>query len=770
MSESVLFIQDLAVILLAAAICGFGCSRIGLSPVVGYLAAGLVVGTPQITFPYVTDANRLAVIAQLGVVFLMFAIGLQFRLHKVRELGVRIVIATALTAIIILTVVRGIAGFAGLSDTAALCIAAVFMVSSSAIIGKVLDERALGHERFGQVALGITLMEDIVAVIMLAVLNSYINIEDASAARSPLTTLGMLAGFALLVWVTGLLLMPRLLRRIARNRQPEIGNLIVAGLLLALALIAVRAGYSLALGAFLFGMIVAETLFRPAIERAFKVFKDIFLTVFFVTIGMSIDLAQLPGVLHWVAIGIVGALVGRSLAAALALVVVGERLRPAVQSAVCLTPIGEFSFIIAGAAIAGGLMPPAFQATAVGIALGTSLISPLLMARSNTFTALLADGRHPTIDRLQDGYTRFWQSLGRLPGNSLLWKLLRKRFAQISIEVVLVTAIMVFSGPLFVAFAERLTDSTGIAGARLQLIFWTGLCIVCLVPVVAIWRNCAAVIMILVDYAGQQQIMHRRLLPVLDVVLRSASAVLLALWIWNLLPTGSIRRWVLWAALAGAVVMLAFVRRHVVRWHSQVEIALNEGMDAVPNAVSGRQRFHGHREAGWNLNMEEFVLPDDTVWGGRTLLDTQLRKKTGCSVVGIERHGFALNAIGPHTHLFPGDQLLLLGDARQIEAARAVLDIPTGSLSELGGQRDYILQSFVIDPANHAINQPLAALDWPRAFQVQVLALRRADRQTISPDGTTRIAAGDQLLVFGRPDRIAALADSLAHPAISQNT
>ncbi|MCC5806128.1 MAG: cation:proton antiporter [Opitutales bacterium] len=754
MIDPVYFIQDLAVILLSAAVFGYLCGRAGLSPVVGYLMAGLVVGTPEITVPYVTDTARLEVIAQLGVVFLMFSIGLQFQLRKVRELGGRIVLATAVLAVLVLTMARGSADLLALSGVAGICLAAVFMNSSSAIIGKVIGDEGLGHERYGQVALGITLMEDIVSVVMLAVLGSYLALEVDRAQQSPAGIIVMLAGFAVFVLLVGLLVIPRILRRIGRSGQADLASIFVAGSLLTLALIAVRAGYSLALGAFLFGMIVAETSQRGWIERNFRGLKDVFLTVFFVTIGMTIEVQAIPGALKWILLGTAGALVGRGAAAFVALVAVGERPRQALQSALCLTPIGEFSFIIAGIAVAGGIFSETFQVAVVGTALLTSMVSPLLAKNAPRLTAFLAEGRYPRLDQWHAVYAGLWKG-GGASRSSTFWRIFKVRIAQVVLESVFVLMVLVFAEPVLRWIHSALPLPDYFPEALIVVVFWVGVCLLCLVPLVAIWRNLSAMAMILEDFRGRGTVPGR----ILAAVFHFGYFAILSIAIWNLLPVGTTRVWILAAVVALTVFLVAAGWRNMVQWHSRVEVALKENLSAG-GEKGARRLFESHREDEWKLNIEEFTLPDDTALGGLSLRDCNLRARTGCSLVGIERHGYALRSIGPETQLFPGDELLLLGSRAQITAARRFLGGAAQSEEERPPpQRDLVLESIVIPENDAAVGRKLAELDWTGRYGVQVVALRREGLVAVSVDGSTRIEAGDTLLLMGRTDRIQALAE-----------
>ena len=261
------FIQDLAIILAAAALLGWVCQRMGLSAVVGYLVAGMAAGPFTPPFKLVSDEASIATAAQVGLVFLMFPIGLRLSLRRLQRLGAGLLLAVGLGAVLTYYATRMLGAAVGLDGTETLFLAAMLMVSSSAIIGKVLHETGSGHDRAGQLAMGVTVLEDVVAVVMLTVLNSLVML-GASGAAAPSggaglgATLGGFGAFVVFAGVMGLLIVPWLLRKLSVKADEELQTIATAALLFGLAIVAYRAGYSLALGAFLLGAIVAETPHR----------------------------------------------------------------------------------------------------------------------------------------------------------------------------------------------------------------------------------------------------------------------------------------------------------------------------------------------------------------------------------------------------------------------------------------------------------------------------------------------------------------------------
>jgi CPA2 family monovalent cation:H+ antiporter-2 len=745
MIDPLFFIQDLAVILISATIGGYFARFLGLSPVVGYIMAGLVVGTPAIAFPYVHDSERIALIAQLGVVFLMFSIGLRFRLNRLRELGFSVVLATALTAFIVFIVIRVIAGWWGFSGATAVAVAAIFMNSSSAIISKLIEERGIGHERYGQLALGMTLLEDIVAVIMLTILGSYLLVEQGGETKPILSMIGMLSGFALLIFVGGLLVLPKIFAFFSRGKSSEALSICVAGLLFCIALLSVWAGYSIALGAFLFGVVVAETTYRPRIERTFQGFKDIFLTLFFVTIGMFVDVTLLPNEFIWILMGVLIAICLRSFSSFVSLFLSGEHPRNALRAAFCVTPLGEFSFIIVGVAITGGLLSESFQAIVVGVVLGTSLLSPVLIAQGDRLSTIFEIGRWPMLERWHYFCRSLILNRPAAKKGPKLWILLRKRIIQITVELVIVFTAVVFAWKWYDALSESIELSNK---PWVGTVFWIAIGLVFLLPLVAVWRNFSAVALIVSDYLHRVIGIESSKSLRVGFLLRVIFVLAIVSTLWWLLPEELPSGWTFVLVLMILGLSLGFLWRDFIRIHSVLESDFEYHLSANKRN-SSKVLFDDWRLSNWDFNIREFMIPDNSTAVGQTLESIALRNATGCSVVGVERQGLRLARVGPKTQLFPGDEILLMGSDEALAQAEALLQ--KNSPVDTSGSRieDLVLKRLLIPDQSPLHEKTLVECHWSRDFDIQVVAIRR-DKITINGlDADTRLLSGDEVLILG---------------------
>ncbi len=752
--EGIFFIRDLALILVVAGAVGWVCQRVGLSVVVGFLVAGMVVGPHTPPFAFVTEPERVETLAQLGLVFLMFSIGMRLSMRKLRRLGVSLLVATGGGAVAIYYLTRLLGAGLDWPATQGVFLAAMLMVSSSAIIAKVLQETSATHERFGQIAMGITALEDVVAVVMLTLLNWYVQFEGASGgtAATIWETLGVLAAFVVLAGVGGLLLVPWLLRRMSIAGNEELQTLGIAALLFGLAFVAQRAGYSLALGAFLLGTIVAETVHRNQVERTFEGMRDVFGAVFFVAVGMQIDPRAL-----WANAGLIAglaafALVARPLVSALALTLIGTPVKDGVRAGLGVTPIGEFSFIIALLGVKEGVLPEKFFPVAVGVSLLTTLAAPRLVRKSER----IADFVEARMPRWLADWVRYYQGrLERLTARqrrNRLWQLCRTRFIQVGVEIALVSGVLIFSGQMLDA-VERWLGRDWLFPYGPEVMFWVALCVLLIAPLVAIWRNVSALALLLSQAATRGLARRRQAAPAVEAALKAAAGVLLFLWLVLLLPLEGTARWLLLASGLVALGAVLLLRQRLIYWHSHLEVELQTVMNSAENKITGTSEPWLQTHEDWNLHIIDYVLPDLADAQGKTIAELGLRANFGCSVVGIERQGFMIPLPAPDAVLYPRDRVLLMGTTEQVQAGKVFLAKVSGAAVLESVFEDVQMQSLRVPEWSRAAGRTLGEIAPAQTFGVQIAGVNRSGTRILNPSAEELIQAGDEMLVLGTPEQ-----------------
>jgi CPA2 family monovalent cation:H+ antiporter-2 len=725
---------------------------VGLSVIVGFLAAGMVIGPFTPPFSLVTDAGRIETLAQVGLVFLMFSIGLKLSLRRLRRLGFLLLGGVFASAAVVYCLTRLGGLMLGWSGTESLFLAAMLMVSSSSIIGKILHDTGSTHERAGQLAMGVSVLEDVVAVVMLTLLNSLVQFGGVGQGVDLGQTLGMFGAFVVLAGIGGLLIVPWLLKKLSISAGEELQTVTLAGLLFGLALVAQRAGYSLALGAFLLGTIVAETPHRTQVERTFEGMREVFTAVFFVAIGMQIDV-RLIGEWWLLIVGVAAfTVVVRALATTIGLSLIGTSVKDSMQVGLMATPIGEFSFIIAQLGVAAKVLPERFYPVAVGVSLLTTLGAPSLTRHSEKIS-VWALSRRPGWLRAWHGYYYTWiERLRARQKRNLLWQLSKKRLIQIGVEMLLVTGLLVFSEPLF-AIVEKWLGHNWLFPHGPTVLFVAGMTLVVLAPLVAIWRNISALCLLYAQVSVTGHPQAQRMAPVVEWAFRAVAAAALALWIFTLLPAGVGMKWLLLGSVLVAGVGILIMRRKLIYWHSELEVELH---GALSGAGSGAMETNApwlnpHRE--WKLSVSDCVLPDLADCTGRRISELALRPQFGATIVGIDRQGCLIPLPGPETVLYPRDKILLIGTAEQMAAGKAFLQNVTGNPS--GSEfEDVRMEAILVPVGSPAADKDLKTLIPSQSSHVQIAGIRRGETRVLNPAGDEVVGVGDELLVLGTPDQI----------------
>ena len=751
------FIKDMAVVMLVAGLVGWACHRAGLSVVVGYLLAGVVIGPHTPPFSLVTDIPRIETLASVGLVFLMFSIGMGLSLRKLRRLGLSLVLATFTGAIVMYNLTRAFGGALGWSPIETTFLASMVMVSSSAIISKVLHDIGATHEKPGQLAMGVAVLEDVVAIVMLTILNSLVSI-GGTGHGSVGNTLGLLGAFIVLAGIGGMLLVPWLLRKMSLSAGEELPTIVVAGLLFVLAFLADQAGFSLALGAFMLGAIVAETPHKVQVSRAFEGMRDVFSAVFFVSIGMLINPRAVAE--SWALIlGItVFVLVARPLAVTTGMLVIGGSTRESLRVGLSVTPLGEFSFIIAQLGVAAGAIPAKFQAIAVGVSLLTTLSAPVLTRRSERISEWVSARQPRWLADWQGYYHRWLERMQQRERKNILWQMSKKRFIQIGIELLLVTGLLVFSEQLFAQAREYLpVNSSFPRGA--EIIFWSVLLLIALAPLVAIWRNTSALSLLYAQVSTQGHPKAAQLAPVIETGLKIGTALLLLLWLGTILPISGAVRWLPVVALLVILLGFLMLRGRLVYWHSMLEVELHEMLDQGEK-FTGTTAPWLAAHSDWSLALTDCVLPDLADCRGRTLGDLALRTKYGCTVAGVERQGVMVGNPRGDMILYPRDKVLLLGDLAQVAAGKEFLQQASGA-ALVSNFDEVRMESVELPPGSGLHDRTLAELALGREFGLQVAGINRAGFRILNPHGEQKLCTGDNVLVLGSPDQIKAFKATL---------
>jgi CPA2 family monovalent cation:H+ antiporter-2 len=376
MPEAHEFLETLAIVLCTAAITTVLFQRFHQPVVLGYLIAGMIVG-PHVPIPVTAETHTVELLAELGVILLMFSLGLEFSLSKLLRVG-RTAGFIAVVQCSLMIWLGYIAGQAfGWSTLASSYAGAAIAISSTTIIIKAFEEQRT-KEHFTHLVFGILIVEDLIAILLITILTTLSRGQDLSTFELT-KMIARLAAFLTILMVVGLLTVPRLMRAVVRLDRGETTVVASVGLAFGFALLALKFDYSVALGAFLAGAVVAESGVEKTVEHLVQPVRDIFAAIFFVSVGMLIDPSQIAE--HWpiVLTFLFIVVLGKVFSVTLGAFIIGESIQTSLKTGMSLAQIGEFSFIIAGLGITTGATDNLFYSIAVAVSGITTLLTPWLI-------------------------------------------------------------------------------------------------------------------------------------------------------------------------------------------------------------------------------------------------------------------------------------------------------------------------------------------------------------------------------------------------------
>ena len=670
--HSVTLLQDLAVVLLVAGVVTVVFHRLRQPVVLGYILAGVIIGPHTPPYALIHDEATIRTLAELGVVLLMFSLGLEFNLRKLTRVGAAALIAALLEILLLFWVGYEIGRIFGWRMLDSVFLGAMLSMSSTTIIIKVLGELGRMKERFAQLIFGILIIEDILGIAMIALLSGIAMTGRLTVGEVSLT-LGKLAVFLVVSLVAGLLLVPRLLGSVARCRSNEMLVVTVLGLCFGVALLAAKLGYSVALGAFVIGAVVTEARELPRIEALLEPIRDMFSAIFFVAIGLLIDPRLL--LVHWQPVLVItlAVIVGKVLTCSLGSFVGGHDARTSLRVGMGLAQIGEFSFIIASLGVSLKVTSEFLYPIVVGVSAITTLLTPYLIRGADGVVAWAGRTAPRSIVGTLAVYTRWVGELGQRP-SSLATRLMRKWALQMGLNVALITAVFIAGG--FVGQHPPAWLLPAIPGeAWLKAAVWFGAAVLALPMFIATVRKLQALGLLVAELKVKESVLGQHTAAIRNVVamvIPAVGTVVLGLYV-VVLSSALLPSFKVLLALLGFAALLSWLlRRSFIRVYSRAQAALEETLAKPPAAVAPPDGPATHpklREA----NLATVVVPPGSPAVGRLLRVLELRTRSGATVVAIERPGTHRLNPGADEEILAGDELLLLGHREQLDAARQLL-------------------------------------------------------------------------------------------------
>ena len=674
------FLQALATVLCVAAVTTVLFQRLRQPVVLGYIVAGVIVG-PHVPIPLVADVGIVQALSELGVILLMFALGLEFSLRKLLAVGPTAGITGVIQCSALLWIGYEVGLAFGWTRQESLFTGAIIAISSTTIIAKAFDEQNV-RGRLRELVVGVLIVEDLIAILLMATLTA-IATGSGLSLGSLLYTVGRLAAFLIALMVLGLLLVPRAVRLIVRLKRDETTLVASIGLCFAIALLAQACGYSVALGAFLAGSLVAESGEVHEVERLVLPVRDVFAAIFFVSVGMLIDPVLLQR--YWLPISVLTATViaGKIFSVSLGAFFTGNGVRTSIQAGMSLAQIGEFSFIIAGLGLTLNATGAFLYPVAVAVSALTTLSTPWLIRSADPFASWVDHKLPKPLQTFAGLYGSWLEQLGAAPRESRSQSRVQHLSRLLLLDALLLAGIVAVAALSVRPLDAAITSATGLPHTLVDLALVAGAIALGLPFAIGIVRCSRSLGVALAE----------RALPVgapdkLDLAAAARKALILALEVVILaavvLPVVAVTQPLLpgWGSIAVVAALAAATTVALWRSSTNLDAHVRAGAQVVVAALARQSATPGNEAHALDDvktllpglgEPEPIHVPPGGTAVGRSLGELDLRAVTGATVLAIARGGDGVALPTASEVLRAGDVLAVAGTHASIAAARAIL-------------------------------------------------------------------------------------------------
>lgn len=717
-------ITDLALILGAAAIVTILFKWLKQPLVLGYIIAGFLVGPYFQLTPSVVDKTSIETLAEIGVIFLLFSLGLEFSFKKLARVGGAASI-TALVEIVFNTAAGYWLGkWMGWSTMDSLFLGGMLASSSTTIILRAFDELGVKTKKFASIVFGVLIVEDIV-VILLMVLLSTMAVSRIFEGTEMLFTVFKLLFFLILWFLAGIFILPSVLKRAKRLLNDEMLLILSIGLCLGMVILATQVGFSAELGAFVMGSIIAETTAAEKVEHLLKPVKDLFGAIFFTSVGMMIDpqaMVEYAQPILWVTLlTLVGKLSSTTLGALLS----GQPLKQSVQVGMSMAQIGEFAFIVATLGMSLGVTSGFLFPVAVGASAVTTFLTPYLIKSSSGFYRWIERALPERVIQRLNRYS----SETKKASQTSEWRLfVRYTVTNAILLSIIIVAIIIFSSIYVVPWIAEQGNSLALR---------IGICLLTLgVMSPFLWA-----LAIRVPSEVYMRMVKDHRYNALFYTIRLVRFALVAFFIGFLLHSFfNIYAGVIFTVIT--LVLLSIFSKRIQTLYQSLENRFFSNLNAreIEQSKSNRAEL-----APWDAHIVPLTVPVNAPCVGKTLLELKWREQIGVNVVMIKRGDFHISAPGKHQMIFPHDELLVLGTDNQIMRLKALIRPDQETPPEEDG--DMILYNYVIPENSTLIGKNIRETGIREQANALVVGIERNDERILNPESDMKLQANDTLFI-----------------------
>ncbi|MBC8600675.1 cation:proton antiporter [Parabacteroides acidifaciens] len=748
MSQIPSLISDLAVILISAGLVTLLFKRLKQPVVLGYIVAGILAGPAITQIPTVTNVESIRIWADIGVIFLLFALGLDFSFKKLMKVGGTAVIG-AITIVIGMMTLGYTTGLSlGWGHMNSLFLGGMLSMSSTTIIFKAFDDMGLRNQRFAGVVFGILVVEDLFAVLLMVLLST-LAVSKHVEGMELLNSVIKLGVFLLFCFVIGIYLIPSFLKKARTFLNDETLLIVSLGLCLGMVIIATKAGFSSALGAFVMGSILAETIEAEHIEHLIKPVKDLFGAIFFVSVGMLIDPALLWEYKIPILILTLVVMVGQILFASFGVLLSGQPVKIAIHSGFSLAQIGEFAFIIASLGLTLGVTDNFLYPIVVAVSVITTFFTPYMIRMAEP-ACRVADRIIPKswmkfLERYSSGSNTIHQKSA--------WNKLLKALTRIVGTYTAVTLVLIFIWLQFVA-PFIMKEISGLRGAIISLV----LILLLIAPMLR------AIMMKKNHSAEFQQLWldskYNRGPLVSLIILRIILCIGLVMLPVTRLLNAAVG---ILLAIAATVIVIVILSKRLKRQSILMERHFFSNLTAreleYERKAPINQRFANHLLER-DLHLADFEVRQNSPSMGKTLKELNFRQKCNVNIVTIIRGEKRINIPGGEERLYPFDKLVVVGADDDLEHFRQYLveRYKTAQTSKKE-TKEVNMEQFTIAEGSRLIGRTILESGIRDKAACLVIGIERGETSIKNPSPTTVFEEGDIVWIVGEHDKVLRLSE-----------
>lgn len=732
-------ISDLAFILLLGAGVTLLFKWIKQPVVLGYIVAGFLASPNFEYLPSVTTLANIDFWAEIGIVIMLFSLGLEFSFKKLLNVGGSAVVTTLIIITGMVTVAFIVGHLWGFSNINCLYLGGMIGMSSTTIIIKAFSDLGLRQRKFAALVFGVLIVEDLFAVIMMVVLSS-VAMNSSVDGGEMLYSISRLAFFLVIWFLAGVLILPSFLNFARRYLNNETLLIVSIGLCFGMAVFSQLCGFSMALGAFVMGSILAGTSMAESIERVATPVKDLFGAVFFISVGMMVSPGSLVEYWDSVLVLSLAVMFGSIVFGTSGMLITGQPLRIAMASGFSLTQIGEFSFIIASLGLSLGVLDGAIYPIIVAVSVITTFTTPYLIKLADPAYGFVVRHLPRKLYFLIDRYS---SKASTETATRSLWVLLMRRYAwRLVLYSIVLVAICMLSSQFMMPWLNSEFESWGhLIGCLITLAVMSPFLLALALPV-------------------SSQTEHKRL----QRTKASVDVPLVVMMLFRLILALGFVIYVfisIYGMRVGFSVGLSVIVLVALLFSSRVKNRLDNIESKFLNNLNEREL----RRSGRNNNVisDLHLAYMDVGYGcpfvGERLRNSNLRNKYGVNIVSIQRGGEGIPLPSGDTRIFPGDTIGVIGTDEQLQLLLHEVEASdTSEHNALKGVNpsNFKMTSVLLTDDSVLIGKSATTANLRREYAALVVALQRGE-EYVPVDGSERFCSGDVVWLVGDPHLLTSL-------------